>query len=265
MLTNFRRKLKKWLYGSCPGFTGSFPYYGTKVYFPKDSYIFNLACEQGVYEHENLKLLLTIIKPNTVYFDIGANIGLMSIPILYSCPTCNVVSFEPSPNALPFLGRTAKESRFTDRWRIIGKAVGDNPGEMPFHIASKKMGAFDGFKDTKRAGVTKETIVPITTIDIEWAALGCPEISVIKIDVEGAELYALEGAQQCLEKEKPFILLEWNSSNIQAYDLKEDELIKYANKSGYKIFSAPDLVPVDDSTTLKIQMIKTETFLLAPK
>jgi len=265
MLTNLRRKLKRWLYGTCPGMKGAFPYYGTTVYFPKNSHIFNIACEQGVYEHANLTLLLAIIKPNTVYFDIGANIGLLSIPILHSCPTCSVVSFEPSPNALPYLMRTAERSQFVDRWRIIGKAVGKHAGEMPFYIASEDMGAFDGFRDTKRAGTQSQTIVPVTTIDIEWAALGCPHIGVIKIDVEGAELYALEGAQQCLEKEKPFILLEWTSSNIQAYDLKEDELIRFANKSGYKIFSAPDLVPIDDTTTLKVQMIRTETFLLAPQ
>jgi len=65
-MIKFRRKIKKWLFGSCPGIKGAFPYYGVKVYFPKNSLIFQLACEQSVYEHENIKMLLSLIKPDTV-------------------------------------------------------------------------------------------------------------------------------------------------------------------------------------------------------
>ena len=41
-----RKILKRWLYGSCPGFAGAFPYYGVKIHFPKGSVTFCAACEQ---------------------------------------------------------------------------------------------------------------------------------------------------------------------------------------------------------------------------
>lgn len=91
-----------------------------------------MACKQGIYESENLKLIYHFVRPNSVYFDVGANIGLMSIPLLYSCPSCTVVSMEPSPNTLKFLIRTFEGSGFGNRWRIVGKAAGSSMGSMNF-------------------------------------------------------------------------------------------------------------------------------------
>src|SRR5437867_7877616 len=121
----WRGRLKYWLYGSCPGFAGSFPYYGTWIHFPKGSLSFRAVCDQGVFEANNVRLLQRLVKPNTAYFDVGANIGLMAIPILQQCPNCMVVSFEPSPNTLPYLQRTLSESHFQNRWFIIPRALSD--------------------------------------------------------------------------------------------------------------------------------------------
>jgi FkbM family methyltransferase len=265
MLTNFRRKVKKWLYGSCPGFTGSFPYYGTKVYFPKNSLIFNIACDQGTYEHEIVRLLLTLVKPNSYFLDIGANIGLISIPILFQIETCQVVSFEPSPNALPFLIRTVEESRFRNRWKVIGKAANDQPGEIKFTIASEALGAYDGMHDTMRAGNMRIIKLPATTLDREWEQMNRPNVSMIKIDVEGAELLVLRGAQKCIQNCQPSILLEWNALNFAPYHFLAKDLLSFAKNIHYKVFSMPHLIPIDDDTGLSVQMLRTENFLLVPK
>jgi FkbM family methyltransferase len=264
MLTDFRKKMRKWLFGKCPGFRGAFPYYGTKVYFPKNSIIFNMACDQGTYEHEIVKLLLTIVKPNSYFFDVGANIGLLSIPILFHIESCQVVSFEPSPNALPFLMRTVEESRFRNRWNVIGKVVTDNEGDIKFTISSAAQGAFDGICDTKRLGYTKKIVLPATTLDREWEQMNCPNVSTIKIDVEGADLLVLKGAKKCIQNTQPYILLEWNSLNFAPYNFKSRDLLSFANDIHYKVFSVPHLIPIDDETTLSVQMLKTENFLLVP-
>jgi len=260
-----KKKIRKWLYGKCPGFAGAFPYYGVKVYFPKNSLIFQLACEQSVYEHENIKMLLSLIKPDTVYFDIGANIGLMSIPVLRTLPNCRVVSFEPSPNALPFLLRTAEGSRYGDRWTIVGKATGNNIGETTFHISSIERGAFDSIKDTKRVDCDKEIIVPITTIDHEWEIREKPVVSVIKVDVEGSELQTLLGGLKCIAHEKPIILTEWNTVNLRAYDCAPEKLLEFAADIRYRAFSMPHLIPVTERVHLVTQMLITENFLLVPE
>ncbi|MEH1788132.1 MAG: FkbM family methyltransferase [Nostoc sp.] len=258
----FRKQIKQWLYGKCPGFAGAFPYYGTKVYFPKNSLIFKLACQQGIYEQENLNILSSLVKPNSTYFDIGANIGLMSIPILQQDDSCNVVSFEPSPNTYNFLNRTAKSSQFNKRWVVSSKAVGSQVGTLDFFIASPDMGAFDGFHDTKRAKTNNQIEVPVTTVDIEWKTLGRPKLSVIKIDVEGAELEILKGALNCIQNEQPSILLEWNATNLKAYNCPIESLMIFARKYNYELYSLPNLVPVLNVESLLLHMSKTESFLL---
>ncbi len=261
---NIRKTIKKWLYGKCPGFAGSFPYLGTRVFFPKDSLIFHLACEEGIFEIENIGIISRLIAPNTVYFDVGANIGLMAIPILRYCPSCTVVSMEPSPNTIQFLAKTAKKSNYGSRWHIIEKAAGSSVGNIEFHICAAELGALDGLKDTKRAGETNKVSVEITTLDAEWEEMGRPSVSVIKIDVEGAELQVLEGALICIKCERPYIVMEWNRVNLQAYQYPLESLLKFADSIDYQVFSLPYGIHVGNATELEVQMLKTESFLLAP-
>src|SRR5438132_996545 len=92
-----------------------FDYFGTKIYFPRNSVLFKLVCVQGIYEDQYLRILLKLCqKPDSVFFDVGANIGLLSVPILATNPSAQVVSFEPSPNSLPYLLKTREESKFSE-------------------------------------------------------------------------------------------------------------------------------------------------------
>jgi FkbM family methyltransferase len=259
-----RQQIKKLLYGKFPGLSGAFPYYGTKVYFPQNSLIFQIACDQGIYERYNLKLISSLIRPKSVYFDIGANIGLMSIPILHDHPDSTVVSMEASPKTLEFLVRTAKGSKFTDRWHIIGKAAGSSIGNVDFYVAATDKGAFDGFIDTKRGGEKAKVSVPMTTIDMEWEAMGKPPVSMIKIDVEGAEIETLNGALTCIQEKQPYILVEWNVINLTAYNCKPEVLLNFAIKVNYQLISLPGLLPINDLTFLELHMIQSENFLLVP-
>ncbi len=264
MSWTFRKRVKWWLYGYCPGLAGSFPYYGTRVYFPRGSVLFDIACEQGVFEHDNVVLICSLLQPGSVYFDVGANIGLMAIPALRSCSSCIVVSLEPSPNTLPYLRLTAAGSGYHDRWRIVGKAAAAAPGAQEFFTAAPDRGAFDGFRDTGRAGVGSTLAVPVTTIDEEWETLGRPAVSVIKIDVEGAETQVLQGASECISHEQPYLLVEWTAANLRAYSIPPEYLLELADRMDYGVFALPHIVPIECERTLALQLSRGESFLLIP-
>lgn len=273
-MKTLRKRLKKWLYTSCPPFAGAFPYFGTKVYFPKNSLIFAMVCREGIFEQTNINLLQSLVKPKSLYFDIGANIGLMAIPILKHLDTFEVVSFEPSPYVFPFLKRTVENSSFRNRWRVIRKALGAQAGVSEFFTSNSGYEAYSSFRNTQRADTQIKIDVPVTTLDVEWEALGRPAVSVIKIDVEGAELQVLQGAIECIKHEKPYILVEWNTTNFKAYHSTPEHLLKFAGDIEYQVFSilesSPNhppfhLIPVVDPINLKIQMMSTENFLLVPK
>jgi FkbM family methyltransferase len=261
----FRRSIKRWLYDSCPFFRGSFPYFGTTVFFPKGSHLFRECCRQGVYERDMVQLVDLFIKPDTWYFDVGANIGLMAIPFLERHRGLKVASFEPSPNTLPYLERTHSASSFTDRWKIVSKAASDSVGTTSFHLASAAEGAFDGSRNTGRVRNRGETVVDTTTIDHEWQSLGKPRVSAIKIDVEGAEMSVLRGAKECIRANRPSICTEWNSTNIKAYHCDPGCLLEFAREVDYDVFSLPDLSHVCAPLQLRaITTLRTENFLMLP-
>ena len=259
-----RKKFKRWFYDRCPGIAGAFPYFGSKVFFPPNSHLFLAACEQGIYEYQNLSLIQKYIRPSSCYFDVGANIGLMSVPILSQFEDCNVVSFEPSPHTLPYLRKTHQASPFKGRWQVVEKAVSNEVRTKEFYVADVSLGAFDGFENTRRSGGMRQITVQTTTIDYEWGTLSSPTVSVIKIDVEGAELEVLQGAMKCILICRPVIMLEWNIDNLKAYDYQNDALLRLATELDYGLYSTFSYSLIRDRGTLELQMLKTETFLLLP-
>ena len=259
-----RRYIKKLIYGKLPLVSGAFRYYGTKVYFPRSSLIFKMACEQGIYESQNIKIILNNICPNSIYFDIGTNIGLMSIPVLQSIPSCRVVSVEASPNNLPYLRRTIQESDFKDRWYIIDKAFGNSEGKIDFYLNSSQLGAFDGFHKSEGLGASTKINVTVTTLDLEWSAIGNPLVSFIKIDVEGSELMVLQGAINCIKKCRPYIMIEWNQEWLNKFDCLPQSILDFVESVQYSLLSVPNFNLINSISLLKLNMLNTETFLLVP-
>ena len=258
---SLKSKLKRIIYGA----VGSFAYYGNRVYFPRGSHVFQRACSEGVYEAATVRLIATLVRPDTFYLDIGANIGLLALPILEYEPACQVVSFEPSPNALPYLERTARESRFRDRWHIVGKAAGRTGGATELFRHDPGMGAYDSLKQTGRGGPSTTVSVPLTTIDAEWERLGKPAVSMMKMDIEGAEMEAIAGASECLRQCRPNLLLEWRAENFAAFKCEPADLLRVASQIDYNVYCASTMTPVTSEIDLQLQMLKCEDYLLVPK
>lgn len=260
-----RRVFKRWLYGRCPGFAGAFPYYGTKVFFPPGSLIFHLACEQGIYEATNQHLLLSALRPGATVFDVGANIGLLSIPLLASEPSVRVISIEPSPHTFACLRKTIAASAWRARWNAHAVATGNQEGQVDFFCADPALGAFDGTRDTLRAGATTKITVPLTTLDKLWTEAGCPEVCAIKIDVEGAEFATLCGAGALIKATRPLVLIEWNADNLRSFDCAPETLLTLAADLGYDVFAMPGLVRTASPAHLRAQMKFGESFALLPR
>jgi FkbM family methyltransferase len=226
--------------------------------------IFELACDQGIYEAELTRLVNKTIRAGTTYFDIGANIGLMSVPALATRPDCRVVSIEASPTTLLYLRRTHATSEYGVRWTILGKGVADTLGEATFYESIPERGAMDGFRDTGRSGERRPVSVPVTTIDTIWGELGCPEISVIKLDIEGGEMAALKGAQRCLGANRPLIFLEWNVENLDAFGIDPCEILRFARANNFRFVTVPHFAEISREIDLELHMVETQTFALIP-
>jgi FkbM family methyltransferase len=261
---NWRGVVKRILYELRPGRFKWFWYYGCKIYFPKGNIVFRMACDQGIYEREVVRLVDRLLAPGSTYFDIGANIGLMAVTALSNCPDCNVVSVEASSSTLAYLGKTREDSGYSDRWIIVPKAIGAEIGEATFYEGSVAQGAFNGLQDTGRGGAKRPTSVEVTTIDQLWRDLGGPPVTVIKMDIEGGELNALDGAERCMSTMRPAIVLEWSRLNLLSYGISDDAILAVAARYDYEIFSVPGYAAVRSRAEMTLRMLETETFILMP-
>jgi FkbM family methyltransferase len=242
--------------------TGAFPYFSQRVHTPRKSVIFQRILASGVFEPEIVDALVTLAKPNSTVVDVGANIGVMSIAMLNRRHDVSVVSVECSPSTLPFLRKTHATSSHRNRWTIVEAAISNTEGEVSFFTSGSANGAYDSLSDTGRGGDSQEVRVLAAKLDTIWTSLGRPQVSIIKVDIEGGEFGAIESAQELISACRPIIIFEWNKVNLRAYNLAPDDLFKLP-LSDYEIFAIPSLTPIH-RTLLPLIMRETEMFLATP-
>ena len=245
---------------------GWFSYFDHRVYFPSHSAIYELMLNNGVFEPHVRNLIARLARPDTHVFDVGANIGLMAIPILSAHPAVHVTSIEPGPNVYKCLAETRRQSKYNDRWTVINKAIAETSGQLTFHECLNGNDAFSGIRDTGRGGASRAIEVSAVRLDALWQELGNPVVSVIKIDVEGAELGVLLGAPECVEKNRPAILIEWWPENYSTYGTQGESLLAFATRYEYRVFDAVGMTEVRDSCMLHVcHLSGREDFILVPK
>ena len=108
---------------------------------------------------------------------------------------------------------------------------------MDFRVHDENYGAFDGFLDTKYIGVDvpRVTKVPVTTLDIYSKQVGLKRLDLLKIDVEGAELFVLRGAREVLSNLRPAVLFEVGYRNLRPYAILPSDIFRFLDDIGYRV------------------------------
>jgi FkbM family methyltransferase len=167
----------------------------------------------GAYEEREAAELCQHVRPGTWVFDVGANIGLTSLE--FARVAQRVLAFEPNPLTAERLERNLAANAI-DNVSILRSAVGATPGTVTFHESAQTT--------LSSASVVPPELVrsfelPQTTLDADWIAAGRPEVSALKIDVEGGELDVLRGAGELLASQRPAVLLEaWGAEQLAPID-----------------------------------------------
>jgi len=164
----------------------------------------------GDFEEHERAALLDRTHRGTTAIDVGANIGLYALELSKAVGADGIViAIEPWPDNIRRL-HEAIASNSIANVRVLPCAIGQEPGvvEMyggrdPAYVTSMPASGEEAYSEVHR--------VPQRTLDEVWSDAGRPTVSVIKIDVEGAELGVLTGARSLLETCHPALLCEANS------------------------------------------------------
>ncbi len=154
------------------------------------------------YEGDFLQRILAHLQPGDVFFDVGANIGLVSV-IVGSQPALasgRIFAFEPEPRNLRQLRRNFEANGFGPR--AIGEdvALGGQDGTASLHVRGPVGDGRHSLVAAKGAtGVVEVTVMTMTT----FCATRAVSPDVVKIDVEGAEGEVLAGMDELLAGGRP--------------------------------------------------------------
>ncbi len=137
-----------------------------------------------------------------IVLDCGANVGV-TIREALNAGAQKVIGIEPGPENLECLRRNFPSEISSGRVVIYAKGVWDKEEVLTFRVDPTNSAA-DSFV-LQREGAVNVEKVPVTTIDKLVSELKLPRVDYIKMDIEGSETRALEGARETLAKWKPRI------------------------------------------------------------
>ena len=185
----------------------------------------------GTYEPELQQTIDELVGPDQVIFDIGANVGFVSLMFAMKVGEGgHVYAFEALPENTRRLDQNIELNEYQSRVTVLQTAVQDHTGETEFLIGpSGAMGKVVGSSGRDSLDYPERIVVKALSIDQFIKEQGIPLPDIVKVDVEGGEALVLLGMHELLEQRRTIILLELHGSD------STQKCWKLLIESGYKI------------------------------
>jgi len=158
------------------------------------------------FEPDMVALFKTLVKPDMVVADVGANIGMTAV--LFSELAREVYAFEPAPSTYAFLKSNVEHAGCTNV-RTVNIGLGDRPEDLTltFAVTNRSGGFVSGFIQPTAGHITEN--IRVETLDTFFSG-DLPRPDFIKIDVEGFEPRVIRGGLATLQAQRPTVVLELN-------------------------------------------------------
>ena len=150
--------------------------------------------------------------PGEAILDVGANIGLFTIRYARTFPKARVYAFEPNPGVYKRLLRNLEANGLTNVV-AINAAAGDIVGIRPFFV--ERVTVKGSMIQNGDRGAEPAFYTEVINLDAFCRAHSIGSIGLFKIDVEGAEMEVLRGAQDALQVTKA-AMIECHSDELAA-------------------------------------------------
>jgi FkbM family methyltransferase len=173
-----------------------------------------------------------------VFYDVGANYGCF-------CHTLadlarQIYAFEPVAHTHTVLEHNIQRNRLANvqTYRL---GVSDTAQQKEIHLDNSSCTNSLFLRDTNLVDrFVGQEIVTLVRLDdlIAEQCLTLPEVS--KIDIEGGELAALQGAKLTLRTYQPALVIEYQEDNFHAAGYSRDHLLAELQDAQYIVYGIPD-------------------------
>lgn len=219
-----------------------------------------VALNFGAYERKDFAMMLALVPRGGVFVDVGANIGWYTVHVARADPAARVIAAEPIPSSFRWLSAAISANALAN---VVASnvAVGAERGTVTLFVDASISGAASGAPSTGPEGL-EPVVCTVVTID-ELVERHGGVADFVKLDIEGAELFALRGAHQVLTTQRPIVFCEMLRKLTRPFGYHPNEIIALMGEHGYECFRAEDerLIRFE---TMDEETIETNFYFLHP-
>ena len=164
----------------------------------------------GTYETKLQSTIHQMVQPGMVAYDVGANIGYITLILAKIVGTTgHVFAFEALEGNLDRLHENLKLNDLQSRVEVVSNAIVDTKRKVRFLKGpSLGTGKANGSAGRQNFSYSNASIVNGISLDDFVYDSGNPPPHIVKIDVEGGEVFVLPGMQRLLVEQRPLVLIE---------------------------------------------------------
>lgn len=199
---------------------------------------------KGVYEPPTADIFARLIKPGDNILDVGANAGYFTaLSSHLTGPSGRVLAFEPVPSVRAQLRANLELNHMTNV-AIHETVVSNENGVVTLYEGPQGHKGLSSMRPLDDA--VQALTVPAVRLD-DLADMP-HKISFVKIDVEGAELMVLQGMPDIIERDRPYLVIEFTDSYLQSFGSSATILADWLRNAGYELFriSEQGLIPINE-------------------
>lgn len=202
---------------------------GSNLLIPAHYQDFTLY-EAGIYEADTTRVLRERLPVGAGFVDAGAHLGYFSLVASRLLgPSGRVYAFEPDPHHFSYLVRNLQANACANT-TAIPLALADRTTELRFF---SQPGASGGSLH-RNAAKSRVIRVRTTTLDEFLAEEGWPPIAMIKMDIEGGELFALRGMRETIQRNSGLtLIMEYSPLPMQAAGVDPLQLLRTLQEVGF--------------------------------
>ena len=165
--------------------------------------------------------------------DVGAHIGLMSIPSsFYLNKSGKIFCFEPSKINKKYLIKHINLNKINNIEVYNYFVSNKNDSKVTFYEKEIPSGLNSALVIKNKKSFTNSVVETITLDSFVNNKKLKPDV--IKIDVEGYEYFVIEGARQLIKKFKPIIFLSVHPNHLKEFNILTADLLKLFTELNYK-------------------------------
>lgn len=183
---------------------------------PEDVGLSRELAVYGIHEPLTTRVLEDVLAPGMVVADVGSNIGyFLLIEARRVWPDGLILAFEPEPTNFATLRRNVEANGYASIVRLFNVAVGEHQGSAELAVSDRS-----NWHSLQPVAWAVGTVpVTLTTLDDVVVTQGLRRLDLVRMDIEGAELWALQGMTETLLRYRPRVLVEIHPHILPPADL----------------------------------------------